>query len=306
MSTSLATSAGATVSTSARASSSRLGKRLGRIALYILLALVAVYYLLPLFVMIITSLKSMEEIRSGNLISWPLAPSLDAWRVAWREACVGVDCPGVRGFYLNTIIMVIPAVVISTLLGALNGYALTKFRFRGHRLVFGLFMFGAFIPHQAILLPMARTLGMLGLSGDLAGLVLVHTAYGLPFTTLFFRNYYVSVPQDLVKAARVDGAGFFRIFRSIMLPISAPIVTVSVIWQFTNIWNDFLFGASFTYGANAPIMVALNNIVNTSTGDRPYNVHMAAAILAALPTLVVYVLSGKYFMRGLVAGAVKG
>ncbi|MCR4265828.1 carbohydrate ABC transporter permease [Nitratireductor sp. ZSWI3] len=290
--------------------SSGVGLNFGRIAGRVLvlgtLALFVLYFLAPLFVMITTSLKSMPEIRAGNIISLPRDPSFEAWRVAWQEACVGVECPGIRGFYKNTFLMVIPAVTVSTLLGAINGFALTKYRFTGHRLVFGLFMFGCFIPHQAIILPMARALGMMDLSGSLWGLALVHTVYGIPFTTMFFRNYYISIPQELVKAARVDGAGFFRIFWSIMLPISAPIIIVSVIWQFTNIWNDFLFGASFTYGANAPIMVALNNIVNTSTGERPYNVHMAAAIMAALPTLVIYVLAGRYFVRGLVAGSVKG
>jgi glucose/mannose transport system permease protein len=282
------------------------GKILGRIFIYGILILFALYYLMPLFVMVVTSLKSMAEIRGGNLIALPQAPTFEPWRVAWMEACVGVECPGIRGFYANTFFMVIPAVTISTILGAINGFALTKFAFRGHRLIFGLIMFGCFTPYQAILIPMATVLGKLGLSGSLWGLVLIHVVYGLPFTTLYFRNYYVSIPQDLVKAARVDGAGFFRTFWYIMLPISGPIAIVSVIWQFTNIWNDFLFGASFTYGADAPIMVALNNIVNTSTGERPYNVQMAAAILAALPTLVIYVLAGRYFVRGLVAGSVKG
>lgn len=280
--------------------------RLGRAFIYGILILFVAYYLMPLFVMIVTSLKSMQEIRDGNLIALPRALSFDAWRVAWMEACVGVECPGIRGFYLNTFLMVVPAVAVSTLIGALNGFALTKFVFPGHRVIFGLIMFGCFTPYQAVLIPMATVLGWLGLAGSLWGLILIHIIYGLPFTTLFFRNYYVSVPQDLVKAARVDGAGFFRIFWHILLPISAPIIIVSVIWQFTNIWNDFLFGASFTYGQNAPIMVALNNIVNTSTGERPYNVQMAAAIMAALPTLVIYILAGRYFVRGLVAGSVKG
>ncbi|PBB52941.1 MULTISPECIES: carbohydrate ABC transporter permease [Mesorhizobium] len=299
-------SAEAILSRQARAPSFRVSRILGRMFIYGILILFAAYYLMPLFVMIVTSLKDMSEIREGNLISLPRTPTLEPWRVAWTEACVGVDCPGIRGFYANTFLMVLPAVTISTLLGALNGFALTKFAFPGHRLVFGLIMFGCFTPYQAILIPMATVLGKLGLSGSLWGLILIHVIYGLPFTTLFFRNYYVSIPQDLVKAARVDGAGFFRIFYHILLPISAPIAIVSVIWQFTNIWNDFLFGASFTYGRNAPIMVALNNIVNTSTGERPYNVQMAAAIMAALPTLVIYIFAGRYFIRGLVAGSVKG
>jgi glucose/mannose transport system permease protein len=295
-----------TVDTISRPKSARAPRIISRVFIYGILGLFLLYYLLPLFVMVITSLKSMAEIRQGNLLALPQEPSFEAWQTAWSAACVGIDCVGLRGFYLNTVLMVIPAVVVSTAIGALNGFALTKFVFPGHRLVFGIIMFGSFVPFQSIILPMAKMLGTLGLSGSIWGLMLVHTIYGIPFTTLFFRNYYVSVPQDLVKAARIDGAGFFRIFRSIFLPISGPIIMVSVIWQFTNIWNDFLFGASFTYGANAPIMVALNNIVNTSTGERPFNVHMAAAILAALPTLAIYFVAGKYFVRGLVAGSVKG
>ncbi len=285
----------------------RAGRRLmGRVFIYALLALFAVYYLLPLIVMVLTSLKPMAEIRAGNMIAFPHEVTLEPWRTAWLSACVGVECVGVRGFYYNTFFMVIPAVIISTLLGALNGFALTKFKFRGHQLIFGLIMFGCFTPYQSILIPMAQLLGKLGLSGSLWGLVLVHSIYGLPFTTMFFRNFYIGVPQELINAARIDGAGFFLIFRSIILPISLPIIVVSVIWQFTNIWNDFLFGASFTYGINAPIMVALNNIVNTTTGESPYNVNMAAAIMAAVPTLLVYILAGKYFIRGLMAGSVKG
>ena len=203
--------------------------------------------------------------------------------------------------------MVVPAVAISTLLGALNGYVLTKWRFRGDNLVFGLLLFACFVPFQMVLIPMARTLGLLGLAGTISGLVLVHIVYGLGFTSLFFRNYYQAFPSELVRAAQIDGAGFFRILWRILLPSSGPIIVVTVIWQFTNIWNDFLFGVSFAGGGSAmPVTVALNNIVNSSTGVKEYNVHMAAAIIAALPTLVVYVLAGRYFVRGLMAGAVKG
>ena len=202
--------------------------------------------------------------------------------------------------------MVVPAVVLSTFFGALNGYVLTKWRFRGDNLVFLLFLFGCFIPYQAILLPMARTLGVLGISNSITGLVVVHSIYGLSFTTLFFRNYYVSIPDEMIKAARIDGAGFFKIFFKVLLPISAPIIVVTVIWQFTNIWNDFLFGSSFSFGEAAPIQVALNNMVLTSTSVKEYNVDMAAAFIAGIPTLLVYVLAGKYFIRGLTAGSVKG
>ena len=225
---------------------------------------------------------------------------------AWNEACVGVECTGIKIYFWNSVKMAIPAVLISTFLGAINGYALTKWRFKGANIVFALLLFGCFIPFQVVLLPMSQVLGKLGLASSTPGLVLVHVVYGLCFTTLFFRNYYVSIPDELVKAATIDGAGFFTIFWRIILPISTPIIVVSVIWQFTQIWNDFLFGASFASGDNAPMTVALNNIVNTTTGVKQYNVDMAAALLTGLPTLLVYVLAGKYFVRGLTAGSVKG
>ncbi len=219
---------------------------------------------------------------------------------------VGVECSGIKIYFWNSVKMAVPAVLISTFLGAINGYALTKWRFKGANIVFALLLFGCFIPFQVVLLPMSQVLGSLGLASSTTGLVLVHVVYGLCFTTLFFRNYYVSIPDELVKAATIDGAGFFTIFWRIILPISTPIIVVSVIWQFTQIWNDFLFGASFASGDSAPMTVALNNIVNTTTGVKQYNVDMATALLTGLPTLLVYVLAGKYFVRGLTAGSVKG
>ena len=274
--------------------------------LFLVLGLFALYYLAPLYVMIVTSLKSMEEIRQGNLMTLPGEFLLDAWKIAWSGRGYAAGDVFLRPFFWNSTKMVIPAVVISTFLGALNGYVLTKWRFRGDNLVFLLFLFGCFIPYQAILLPMARTLGILGISNSITGLVVVHSIYGLSFTTLFFRNYYVSIPDEMIKAARIDGAGFFKIFFKVLLPISAPIIVVTVIWQFTNIWNDFLFGSSFSFGEAAPIQVALNNMVLTSTSVKQYNVDMAAAFIAGFPTLVVYILAGKYFIRGLTAGSVKG
>ncbi len=282
------------------------GARLGRLALYAALLLLAAFYLTPLLVMLATSVKDIEEIRAGSLLAPPRSISLDAWGHAWSEACIGVECTGLRPYFINSVVMVIPGVALSTLLGALNGYALTKWRFRGANLIFGLLLFGSFIPFQVILLPMSQTLGFLGLAGSVAGLVLVHTVYGIAFTTLFFRNYYVTLPDDLIKAATIDGAGFFTIFRRVVLPLSPAIVTVTVIWQFTQIWNDFLFGAAFTSAGAQPVTVALNNLVNTTTGVKLYNVDMAAAIIAALPTLVVYIVAGRYFVRGLTAGSVKG
>ena len=275
--------------------------------LFLVLGLFALYYIAPLYVMIITSLKSMEEIRQGNLMTLPGEIIFDSWKTAWSGRG-GIDAGNVflRPFFWNSIKMAAPAVAISTFFGALNGYALTKWRFKGDNILFLLFLFGCFIPYQAILLPMARTLGLLGISNSISGLVLVHTVYGLSFTTLFFRNYYISIPDEMIKAARIDGAGFFKIFFKVLLPISAPIIVVTVIWQFTGIWNDFLFGSSFSFGESAPIQVALNNMVLTSTSVKEYNVDMAAAFIAGIPTLIVYVLAGKYFIRGLTAGSVKG
>ncbi|MDG1431979.1 MAG: carbohydrate ABC transporter permease [Paracoccaceae bacterium] len=286
------------------------GKGVGKIALrwglYIMLGLFALFYLMPLFVMLTTSLKSLEEIRTGDLISLPREVTLDAWRTAWSGACTGIQCEGVRPYFWNSVLIAIPAVMISTLIGALNGYVVAQWRFKGANLFFALMLFGCFIPFQVVLLPMARMLGLMGLAGTIPGLIFVHVIYGLGFTTLFFRNYYVSIPAELTKAAKVDGAGFFRVFWSIFLPLSLPIIVVTVIWQFTQIWNDFLFGVSFSQAGTQPVTVALNNIVNSTTGVKAYNVDMAAAIIAALPTLLVYVVAGKYFVRGLTAGSVKG
>ena len=277
-----------------------------RAAVYTLLILFALYYLMPLFVMITTSLKSLDDIRSGNLVALPRAVSLDAWVKAWGSACTGVFCGGLKGNFMNSVSFVVPAVVISTLIGAFNGYVLTMWRFKGSDALFTLLLIGCFIPFQVVLLPMAQTLGWLGIANSIPGLIFVHVVYGLAFTTLFFRNFYVTVPSELTKAARIDGAGFFTIFWRIILPLSPPIIVVCVIWQFTQIWNDFLFGVVFSSGQRQPITVALNNLVNTTTGVKEYNVDMAAAIIAALPTLFVYVVAGKYFLRGLTAGAVKG
>jgi len=282
------------------------GQHVGRILIYALLAVFALYYLMPLFVMLTTSLKTLDDIRGGNLLSLPKEISFDAWAKAWGTACTGVECGGLKGNFKNSVSFVLPAVLISTLVGAFNGYVLTQWRFRGSDLLFTLLLIGCFIPFQVVLLPMAQTLGYLGIANSMVGLIFVHVVYGLAFNTLFFRNFYITVPAELTKAARIDGAGFFTIFWRIILPLSPPIIVVCVIWQFTQIWNDFLFGVVFSSGERQPITVALNNLVNTSTGVKEYNVDMAAAIIAALPTLFVYIVAGKYFLRGLTAGAVKG
>ncbi|MFN4141740.1 carbohydrate ABC transporter permease [Aestuariivirga sp.] len=277
-----------------------------RALVYGLLILFAVYYLLPLYVMLVNSVKPLTEIQQGRMLAVPLQFTLDPWSTAWSTAQIGVQPTGLKPYFLNSLIMVVPAVAISTFLGALNGYVLTKWRFPGDNVVFALMLLACFIPFQIVLIPSARILGLLGLAGTTSGLVLVHVVYGLGFTTLFFRNYYEAFPTELVRAAMIDGAGFWKIFTRILLPSSGPIVIVTVIWQFTNIWNDFLFGASFSDADSMPMTVALNNLVNSSTGVKEYNVHFAGAILAALPTLIVYVVSGRYFVRGLMAGSVKG
>ncbi|KAB8049905.1 ABC transporter permease subunit [Janthinobacterium rivuli] len=279
---------------------------LGRVVLYLLLILFAVYYIVPLYVTLSTSFKSLDEIRSGNLLALPHVWQFDSWSKAWSSACTGVTCDGMQPFFWNSIKMVIPAVLISTFLGAFNGYVFAHWRFRGSEILFAALLVGCFIPFQVVILPMARLLGEFGLANTTTGLVFVHVVYGTAFTTLFFRNYYIGVPEELIKAARIDGAGFFLIFRKIVLPISGPIFVVCIIWQFTQIWNDFLFGIVFASGDSQPITVGLNNLVNTSTGVKEYNVNMAAAVIAALPTLLVYLVAGRYFVRGLTAGAVKG
>ena len=280
--------------------------KISRVFIYLILIIFAIYYLLPLYVMLTNSLKPLEEIRSGGMLNLPEVWTLDPWRSAWSTAQIGVDPSGLKPYFWNSISMVIPAVMLTAILGAMNGYVLTKWQFKGHGIVFGLLLLSCFIPFQIVLIPMAKMLGILGMAGTTSGLVFVHLVYGLGFTTLFFRNYYAAFPTEIIKAAQIDGAGFFRIFWRVLLPSSGPIIVVTVIWQFTNIWNDFLFGASFADFDSIPMTVALNNLVNSSQGVKEYNVHFAGAILAALPTLVVYIVSGRYFVRGLMAGAVKG
>jgi glucose/mannose transport system permease protein len=277
-----------------------------RWGLYLMLGIFAVWYLLPLFIMLTTSLKSLDEIRTGSLVALPREITFDAWATAWSGACTGIQCEGLRPYFWNSVLLAVPAVLISSLIGAMNGYVIAQWRFKGANLIFSLMLFGCFIPFQVVLLPMARMLGIMNIAGTIPGLIFVHVIYGIGFTTLFFRNYYVTIPAELTKAAKIDGAGFFRIFWSIFLPLSLPIIVVTVIWQFTQIWNDFLFGVSFSQAGTQPVTVALNNIVNSTTGVKEYNVDMAAAIIAALPTLLVYVVAGKYFIRGLTAGSVKG
>ena len=276
------------------------------IIIYGILLFVSIYYLLPLYVMVVTSLKGMPEIRLGNVFSPPLEIVFEPWVKAWSEACTGLNCDGLsRGFW-NSVVITIPSVIISILVASVNGYALSNWRFKGANIFFTILIFGSFIPYQVMLYPIVIILREIGLYGKLGGLILVHTIFGMPILTLLFRNYFTSLPEELFKAARVDGAGFWRIYLRIMLPMSLPIFVVAMILQVTGIWNDFLFGVVYTKPENYPMTVQLNNIVNSVQGVKEYNVNMAATILTGLVPLVIYFVSGKLFVRGIAAGAVKG
>ncbi len=277
-----------------------------RVVVYSVLLLAALMFLAPMYVMLATSFKDADQIRAGNLMSLPTSLNWSSWQIAWDQACTGVDCRGLKPYFWNSVSMAVPAVLISTGWGAINGYVLSMWKFRGSDVLFGFLLFGVFMPFQVVLLPMSQVLGYLGLSSSISGLILVHCLAGMAGTTLFFRNYYTAIPHELVNAARLDGAGFWRIFWRIVIPMSTPILMVTLIWQFTNIWNDFLFGVAFSGADSKPITVGLNNMANTTSSVKNYNVDMAAAVIAGLPTMLVYILAGQYFVKGLTAGAVKG
>lgn len=279
---------------------------LGRIGLYAFLLTAAAFFAVPLYVMIVTSLKSMPEIRQAQIFALPAALDLSAWKTAWSGACAGGTCEGISAGFWASVRITIPSVAISVMLGAVNGYALSFWRPRGGNLMFGLLMAGALVPYQVFLYPLVRGMAAAGLYNSWPGIVLVHVLFGLPLVTLLFRAYFVSIPEELFKASRLDGAGFWRIFFEIMLPMSVPMIVVASMMQFTGIWNDFLLGLVFAGRDNQPMMVQLNNIVNTTTGERLYNVNMAATILTALIPLTLYFVSGRWFVRGIAAGAVKG
>jgi glucose/mannose transport system permease protein len=281
------------------------GRRRGVWLVYALLALFAFYYLAPLVVILLNTFRPLDDILRTGFIGLPTSLSGEYWRQAWGEFCLGGGCEGVAPFFWNSLLMTIPATIVSTAIGLVNGYILSKWRFRGSELLFGFITLGVFLPAQMTLLPWAWVLGTLGLTNSIAGLAFIHTVQGLSFTTLFCRNYFVNIPDDLIKAATIDGAGFWRIFFRIILPLSPPIIIVTVIWQFTGIWNDFLFGVVFSSGSSQPITSALIAFSAASTGVQAYNVQAAAVIIAALPPLVIYLVGGKYFVRGLTQGAVK-
>ena len=276
------------------------------IMIYGTLAVVSIYYLVPLWVMIMTSLKGMPEIRMGNIFAPPVEVTFEPWVKAWSEACTGLNCDGLsRGFW-NSVQILIPSLILSIAVASVNGYALVNWKFKGSEVFFTCLIFGAFIPYQVMLYPIVIMLREMGLYGSLWGLVLVHAVFGMPILTLLFRNYFASLPEELFKAARVDGAGFWGIYFRIMLPMSLPIFVVAIILQVTGIWNDFLFGVVYTRPEHYPMTVQLNNIVNSVQGVKEYNVNMAATLLTGLVPLIIYFISGRLFVRGIAAGAVKG
>jgi glucose/mannose transport system permease protein len=276
------------------------------LGVYAFLLVAALFFAMPLYIMLVTSFKTMDEIRLGNIFALPVSITLEPWVTAWSSACTGVSCEGIRGGFVNSLWIVIPSTILPILLGALNGYALSFWRPKGAELLFGILMVGAFIPVQVMMFPLVRILANLGLFSSLPGIVLIHIVFSMPVMTLLFRNYYLSVPQELFKAARIDGGGFLRIFVQLMLPMSTPIIIVAAIMQVTGVWNDYILGLVFAGRDNLPMTVQLNNVINTTTGTRLYNVNMAATILTSLVPLTLYFVSGRWFVRGIAAGAVKG
>jgi glucose/mannose transport system permease protein len=277
-----------------------------RIGIYAFLVVTALFFLTPLYVMIVTSLKTMGEIRLGAILALPRAPTFEPWMVAWSSACTGLNCTGISVGFFNSVKILVPSVIVSIAVGSLTGYTLSFWKVRGAGLLFGTLMVVAFVPYQIFIYPLVRVLAFVGLNNSIPGIVAIHTIFGLPTMTLLFRNYFASLPPELFKAARVDGAGFFRIFWSVMLPMATPMLVVAIILQVTGIWNDFILGLVFAGRENLPMTVQLNNIVNSTQGERAYNVDMAATLLTALVPLVVYFASGRWFVRGIAAGAVKG
>ncbi len=279
---------------------------IGRVGIYAFLITAALFFTLPLWIMIVTSLKPMEEIRLGNILALPANLTFDAWIKAWSSACTGLECNGISVGFWNSVRILIPSVILSIAAGAINGYALSFWRVKGANLIFGILLIGAFIPYQVFLYPLVRIFSTTGIYNSLPCIIIVHVIFGLPTMTLLFRNYYAGLPIELFKAARIDGGGFWTIFFRVMLPMSTPMIVVAAILQVTGIWNDFIFGLTFAGRENLPMTVQLNNIVHSTQGERAYNVDMAATMLAALVPLVVYFVSGRWFVRGIAAGAVKG
>ncbi len=261
---------------------------------YIPLTMMALFYLLPMFVMLNTGFKSFEEVSLATMWELPSSLSLDNFTAAWE-----ILSPNVW----NSLKIVIPAATISSVLGSINGYVLSKWKFPGANIVFPVLLFGMFIPYQSILIPLVDVMSRIGLAGSIWGLILVHVIYGIPITTLIFRNYYAAVPDSLIEAATVDGAGIWQVYWRVLLPLSIPAFVVVYIWQFTSAWNDFLFAVLLTSTQNWPVTVALNNMAGSQI--IAWNVQMAGSFLAAIPTLLIYIFLGRYFLRGMMTGALK-
>ncbi|MFC0523339.1 carbohydrate ABC transporter permease [Pontibacillus salicampi] len=270
-------------------------KNITKSIIYLLLIGFSLFYLMPVYVLIVTSLKPFDEVSLDTMWSLPQTVDFSSYSKAFAELAPNI---------MNSFYLVIPATLLSALLGSLNGYVLSKWKFKGSELVFTCILFGMFIPYQSILIPLIVTLRDLGLYNSIPGLIFTHVVYGLPITTLMFRNFYASIPDAMIESAKIDGASFIKVYRHIMIPLSITGFIVVAIWQFTNIWNEFLFAVSLTQSDQQPVMVALQNLAGSQVVE--WNVQMAGAILAALPTLLVYILLGKYFVRGLLAGSVKG
>ena len=282
-----------------------------RVVVYSFLILTALYFLAPLYIVIITSFKDLDHIRDGNIF-WPQLAYpdgihfYDPWRRAWWEVCTGLECHGISPNFWNSVKVTVPSVVVSVAVAITTGYALSNWPFKMSEAFFTVLIVGSFVPYQVMLYPMVLLTKNMGIYSTLYAVIFVHTVFGLPFLTLLFRNYFASLPVELFKAARVDGAGFWRILLQIFVPMSLPILTVAIILQVTGIWNDFLFGVVFAGLPNYPMTVKLNNIFTSSFGVKEYNVEMAATILTGAVPLLIYFLSGRYFVRGIAAGAVKG
>lgn len=263
--------------------------------LYFILIALTIFFLMPVYVILVTSLKPLDQVILSDMWKLPTSFDFSSYSIAFSKLAPN---------FLNTVYLVVPATILSALLGSLNGYVLSKWKFKGADTIFTLILFGMFIPYQSILIPMIQFLREIGLYNSIPGLVFVHVVYGIPITTLMFRNFYTSIPDEMIESAKIDGAGFLRIFQYIIIPLSLTGAVVVGIWQFTNIWNEFLFAVTITTAEQQPVMVALQNLSGSQIVQ--WNVQMAGAFLAALPTLLVYIFLGKYFVRGLLAGSVKG
>ncbi len=277
-----------------------------RMGIYVFLLIFAFFFLLPLYIMLVTSVKPMIEIWNGNIFALPVHITFEPWRAAWSTVCAGTTCEGISTGFWHSVAIVIPATVLPILLGALNGYILFFWRPRAAGILFIVLMVGAFVPIPVMIYPLVRVMASLHLFGSLPGIVMIHIIFSMPMMTLLFRNYYATIPRELFQAARIDGGGFWRIFVQLMLPMSVPIIVVAAIMQVTGVWNDYLLGLVFAGRDNLPMTVQLNNLINTTTGTRLYNVNMAATILTSLLPLAIYFLAGRWFVRGIAAGAVKG